>query len=63
MSGFTASLGENTAVGDTGPKHSNYECSAGRGSEGDLDEGGGTGALCGTFPLVNRTLTSSQSSL
>lgn len=26
------------------------------GGEGDLDEGGGTGALCGTFPLVKRTL-------
>lgn len=30
-------------MGDTGPKHSNYEKSAARGSEGDLDEGGGTG--------------------
>lgn len=27
------------------------------GGEGDLDEGGGTGALCGTFPLVKRTNT------
>lgn len=59
-SGFTAPLWQEAAVGDTGPKHNNYEK-----SEGDLDEGGGTGGelFVGTFPLVNRRQTSGRSSL